>query len=227
MLIVPNAHDASIAQRNVRPARTVDQAVADSGSRSPLRRFFPPSRPAARSGLAPGRPALATVIGADVLPGTAAAQPWLARLRELVIRRSLLVSVVAVALVLLALVEIRTSAVQALVLSQAARVLTYRVAPGPSPSVTYPQTGPYDVRLGYTRLPDFVDRLEAGGYRVEQQAPPSTPLAHLAPWGLYPPSPEKTRARLQALDPQGHPLSATRYPEQGYDPFAPGPPPPI
>jgi len=157
--------------------------VADSGSRSPLRRFFPLSRPAARSGLAPGQPALATVIGADVLPGTGPAQPWLARLRELVVRRSLLLSVVAVALVLLALVEMRTSAVQALVLSQAARVLTYRVAPGPSPSVTYPQTGPYDVRLGYTRLPDFVDRLEAGGYRVEQQARPSTALARTPPDG--------------------------------------------
>jgi membrane peptidoglycan carboxypeptidase len=182
------------------------------------------SRPASRSGLAPGRPALATVIGADVLPGTAAAQPWLARLRELVIRRSLLLSVVAGALVLLALVEMRTSALQALVLSQAARVLTYRVAPGPSPSVTYPQSGPYDVRLGYTRLPDFVDRLEAGGYRVEQQARPSAALAHLAAWGLYPPYREKTRAGLEVLDREGHPLYATRYPEQVYDRFDAVPP---
>jgi len=140
------------------------------------------------------------------------------------VRRSLLLSVVAVALVLLALVEIRTSALQALVLSQAARVLTYRVAAGPSPSVTYPQTGPYDVRLGYTRLPDFVDRLEAGGYRVEQQARPSTALAHLAAWGLYPPYREKTRAGLEVLDREGHPLYATRYPEQVYDRFDAVPP---
>src|SRR5262249_24117629 len=154
-----------------------DQAVADGSSKSPLKRFLSVSRSAPRSGLASSRPALATAIGAEMLPGTApAARPW-ARLRELVVRRSLFLSVVALALVLLALVEMRTSAVQALVLSQAARFLTYRLAPGPSASVPYPRTGPYDTRLGYTRLSDFVDRLEAGGYRVEQQARPSAALS--------------------------------------------------
>ena len=182
------------------------------------------SRPAPRAGLSPARPALAAAIGADVLPRATAAQPWPARLRELVVRRSLLLGSISIALLVLGLVEMRTSALQALVLSQAARALTYRVAPGPSPSVTYPQTGPYDVRLGYTRLPDFVDRLEAGGYRVEQQARPSAALAHLAAWGLYPPYREKTRAGLEVLDREGHALYATHYPEQVYDRFDAVPP---
>ncbi|HET8533886.1 MAG TPA: transglycosylase domain-containing protein, partial [Methylomirabilota bacterium] len=198
--------------------------MADSGSRSPLRRFLSASRSASRSGLAPAQPALATAIGTDLLPGAAATPPWSARLRALVLRRSLLLSVVALALLLLALVEMRTSALQALVLSQAARVLTYRVAPGPSPSVAFPRSGPYDVRLGYTRLPDFVDRLGAGGYRVEQQARLSTAMAYAAAWGLYPPYHEKSRAGLEVLDREGHPLYATRYPEQVYDRFDAVPP---
>ena len=198
--------------------------MTDSSRRSPLRRFLSASRPAPRAGLSPARPALATAIGADVLPRASAAQPWPARLRELVVRRSLLLGSISIALLVLGLIEMRTSAVQALVLSQAARALTYRVAPGPSPSVTYPQTGPYDVRLGYTRLPDFVDRLEAGGYRVEQQARPSAALAHFAAWGLYPPYREKTRAGLEVLDREGHALYATRYPEQVYDRFDAVPP---
>ena len=198
--------------------------MTDSSRRSPLRRFLSASRPAPRAGLSPARPALAAAIGADVLPRATATQPWPARLRELLVRRSLLLGSISIALLVLGLVEMRTSALQALVLSQAARALTYRVAAGPSPSVTYPQTGPYDVRLGYTRLPDFVDRLEAGGYRVEQQARPSAALAHLAAWGLYPPYREKTRAGLEVLDREGHALYATRYPEQVYDRFDAVPP---
>ncbi|HJV55800.1 MAG TPA: transglycosylase domain-containing protein, partial [Methylomirabilota bacterium] len=159
-----------------------------------------------------------------MLPGAAATAPWRARLRDLVVRRSLLLSVVALALLLLGLVEIRTSALQALVLSQVARVLTYRVAPGPSPSVAFPRSGPYDVRLGYTRVPEFVDRLGPGGYRVEQQARLSSGLTLLAGWGLYPPYHEKSRAGLEVLDREGHPLYATRYPEQVYDRFDAVPP---
>lgn len=198
--------------------------MADSGNRSQLRRFLSTSRSASRSGLAPAQPALATAIGRDVLPGAAATPRWRGRLRELVLRRSLLLSVSALALLLLGLVEIRTSALQALVLSQAARVLTYRVAPGPSPSVAFPRSGPYDVRLGYTRLPDFVDRLGSGGYRVEHQARLSAGLTYLAEWGLYPPYHEKSRAGLEVLDREGHPLYATRYPEQVYDRFDAVPP---
>ena len=187
-----------------------------------MRRFLSASRSSPR--IASRRPALVTALGADVLPRPApAARPW-ARLRESVLRRSLFLSVVALALVLLALVEMRTSAIQALVLSQAARFLTYRLAPGPSPSVPYPHTGPYDTRLGYTRLPDFVDRLEAGGYRVEQQAHPSPGLSQLAAWGFYPPYREKTRAGLEVLDRAGRPLYVTRYPELVYDRFDAVPP---
>jgi membrane peptidoglycan carboxypeptidase len=150
--------------------------------------------------------------------------PRTARLRELLLRRSVLLPLVALVLVLAALVEIRTSFVQALVLSRVARTLTYRVERGPSPSVRFPRSGPYDERLGYTRLPDFVDRLEAAGYRVDGQARLSPGLERLAAWGLYPPYPEKTRAGLEVLDRDDRPLYATRYPEQIYGRFDAVPP---
>ncbi len=189
-----------------------------------MKRFLSASRFTSRSGLASRRPALATAIGAEVLPHAhPAPRPW-ARLRDLVLRRSLFLSVVALAFVLFALVEMRTSAIQALVLSQTANLLTYRLAAGPSASMPYPQTGPYDTRLGYTRLAGFVDRLEASGYQVDQQARPSPGLSLIAAWGLYPPYREKTRAGLEVLDREGRPLYVSRFPERVYDRFDAVPP---
>ncbi|MEJ5212124.1 MAG: molybdenum cofactor biosynthesis protein MoaE, partial [Burkholderiales bacterium] len=43
-------------------------------------------------------------------------------------------------------------------------------APGPSPQIHFPKTGPYDIRLGYTRLPEFSRRLTAQGYAIVEQA---------------------------------------------------------
>ena len=158
------------------------------------------------------------------IAGPARPRPWSARLRELLQRRVVLIPVVVVILALAALVEVHTSSVQALVLSQVARTLTYRVEAGPSRTVHFPRSGPYDERLGYTRLPGFVDRLEAAGFRVEQQARPSPGLELATAWGLYPPYREKSRAGLEVLDRDGRPLYVTRYPERVYDRFDAVPP---
>ena len=160
----------------------------------------------------------------DVMATSARFLRWSVRLRELLHRRAVLIPVLGLILALAALVEVRTSSMQALVLSQVARTLTYRVEPGPSPSPYFPRSGPYDERLGYTRLSGFVDRLESAGYRVERQARLSTSLGHLAAWGLSPPYREKTRAGLEVVDRDGRPLYATRYPEQVYDRFEAVPP---
>jgi len=160
---------------------------------------------------------------AEVLARRARAVPW-SRLRVLLHRPPVLIPVLVLIIVLAALVEARTSATQAVVLSTAARLLTYRVEPGPNPAPQVPRSGPYDERLGYTRLTGFVDRLKAAGYRVEQQARMSPSLEHLAAWGLYPPYREKTRAGLEVLDRDGRPLYVTRYPEEIYGRFDAVPP---
>ena len=45
--------------------------------------------------------------------------------------------------------EMRTSQLQARFLAQLGQELAFRMQPGPSASVRFPQTGPYDHRLGY------------------------------------------------------------------------------
>jgi membrane peptidoglycan carboxypeptidase len=186
--------------------------VADLIGRFSLRRLSGP-RPTSQT-------ALATGVLSDVLARRARRpRPWIGRLREQLHRPPVLVPVLVSIIVLAALAEARTSTMQALFLSTAARMLTYRVEPGPNPSPQVPRSGPYDERLGYTRLGDFVDRLDAAGYRVEQQARMSRSLAHFAALGLYPPYHEKTRAGLAVVDREGRALYVTRYPEQVYGRF--------
>lgn len=164
------------------------------------------------------------MLGRELLAGARRRRPWGARLRELLLRRFVLFPLIALVLALAALVEVRTSAGQALVLSRVAAALTYRVEAGPSPAVRFPRTGPYDERLGYTRVPAFIERLEAAGYRVERQARLSPVLDRLAGWGLAVPYHEKTRAGFAVLDRHDRALYATHYPGQVYERFEAVPP---
>jgi membrane peptidoglycan carboxypeptidase len=83
--------------------------------------------------------------------------------------------------------ELRTSALQSVLLSRYADRLTYQVGRGPSVRIVFPTAGPFDQRLGYIRIPEFVDRLEKEGYRVARQARFSESLDRLARKGVTPP----------------------------------------
>src|SRR4029453_11082697 len=48
--------------------------------------------------------------------------------------------------------ELRTSALQAWLLPQYTARIQYTVAEGPSKSIAFPRSGPFDDRLGYSRL---------------------------------------------------------------------------
>jgi hypothetical protein len=76
----------------------------------------------------------------------------------------------ALTLVFGVVTEARTSWLQAELFSRAARSLTFEVQPGPSATIRYPRTGPYDERLGYVELPAFIERLEAQSFTIERQA---------------------------------------------------------
>ncbi len=89
--------------------------------------------------------------------------------------------------VLLIAHEVRTSAIQAWLFSRWAARLTYTLEPGPSQRIVFPKGGPLDERLGYTRIPEFANRLEARGFRVTAQARVSPAAANLARWGILPP----------------------------------------
>jgi membrane peptidoglycan carboxypeptidase len=115
--------------------------------------------------------------------------------------------------------ELQSSRWQATVMSVIARRLSFQVEPGPSSAVRFPIAGPYDERLGYDRVPDFVERLAPHGYAVTAQSRMSRWLLGLAEHGLFPPYREKSQAGLDLLDCRGGSLSAARFPQRAYAHF--------
>lgn len=116
------------------------------------------------------------------------------------------------------------SQIQAKYLSHYAEKLSYTVEAGPSDAIYFPSEGPFDKRLGYARLPRFIDRLEARGMAVGEQARFSPALTSYANFGLFPPYAEKTQAGLGLLDCRGQPMYQFNYPQQGYANFRAVPP---
>nr|BFE94572.1 hypothetical protein GCM10020185_51080 [Pseudomonas brassicacearum subsp. brassicacearum] len=66
--------------------------------------------------------------------------------------------------------EMRTSRFQAREISKYAASLSYAVQPGPSDAIVYPGAGPFDRRLGYSALGEFLPRLLKRDYVIQAQA---------------------------------------------------------
>ncbi|QYG09496.1 transglycosylase domain-containing protein [Janthinobacterium sp. PAMC25594] len=122
--------------------------------------------------------------------------------------------------------EVRTSALQAEFFTRLDRQLTFKVEPGPAPAgaIRYPQHGPYDERLGYASLPDFISKLNARDYAVTAQARMSPKMVELVDRGIFATYHEKNRAGLTILDCRAAPLFAASYPERMFDSFTEAPP---
>ncbi|HSB78362.1 MAG TPA: transglycosylase domain-containing protein [Candidatus Methylomirabilis sp.] len=110
--------------------------------------------------------------------------------------KRLRVWLLAVLVLLIAVYETRTSAFQSWVFSHWATRLTFKLEAGPSPRIAFPESGPFDQRLGYTRIPEFERSLKAQGYRVTAQTQFSEAAARLASWGILPPYREPVSAGL-------------------------------
>ncbi|MGH8581858.1 MAG: transglycosylase domain-containing protein [Gammaproteobacteria bacterium] len=122
--------------------------------------------------------------------------------------------------VYLAAGELRSSQVQAEYLSATSGMLTYRVKPGPSPSIEFPVSGPSDRRLGYVDLPRFVERLTRDGFEIKAQARMSPALARLSDLGLFATYKEKAKAGLRLRDRDDRNLFHTAFPQRGYQDFS-------
>ncbi len=120
--------------------------------------------------------------------------------------------------------EVRTSNLEAQGFSALARGLTFHLEPGPNARPYFPDEGPYDVRLGYARLPIFLKRLQAAGYRIDSQARLSPELRQVAGSGLFPIYREKIQAGLRVVDLDSRPLYSVRDPERIYERFEAIPP---
>ncbi len=157
-----------------------------------------------------------------VRPGTPAHAPVASLARPLRWLRLLALAsgaLVVVAVALVAARELERSDLQARWITPLARSASFEVGPGATPDLWFPTSGPYDQRLGYTRLPEVLRRLAARGYAIEAQARPTPGLREVLRWGLFPPYREKTRAGLEILGSGGQPIFAAGFPERSYRRF--------
>ena len=111
--------------------------------------------------------------------------------------------------------ELLSSAVEAKYLAKTAQKLTWQIRPGPSDRIRFAGQGPYDVRLGYSKLPDYLERLKKSGWQIDTQARISLQMARVADLGLFLPYHEKDQAGLTLVDSNKQPIYASLYP-RGY-----------
>ncbi|MEO6431818.1 MAG: hypothetical protein ABIO50_08720, partial [Nitrosospira sp.] len=79
--------------------------------------------------------------------------------------------------------EVTTSSYQARQLWNLADDLRWEMKSGPSDQPHFPQAGPYDVRLGYSRLPELLQHLAKYGFEVQAQARVSARMEELVAQG--------------------------------------------
>lgn len=120
--------------------------------------------------------------------------------------------------------ETRSSKLQAREFSRLATRLSYSMQQGPSNSILYPGEGPFDKRLGYSALDEFLPRLLKHDYLVTQQARFSPGLLIYSQHGFFVPYQEKIQAGLSITDCRGAPLYQFLYPQHLYSSFAAIPP---
>jgi membrane peptidoglycan carboxypeptidase len=118
------------------------------------------------------------------------------------LRRMLIIGIILIPI----LYEMRTSAVQSRILSSYAQKMSFKLGRGPSSNIVFPKYGPFDIRAGYARIPDFEKRLGAMGYETTEQARFSPELERAARWGFLPPYAEPSSTRLVINGMDGKPL---------------------
>ncbi len=120
--------------------------------------------------------------------------------------------------------ELMSSDIQARYLAKTAAKMTWKVQSGPSDRIRFPQGGPYDQRLGYSELPEYIQRLSVKGWDVERQARISIQMERAHDLGLNLPYREKNQGGLTLLDDSGRVLYQSLHPERAYASFADTPP---
>jgi membrane peptidoglycan carboxypeptidase len=124
--------------------------------------------------------------------------------------------------------ELVASPFQAVLLANYGKRLTYDIQSGPSERIRFPANGPYDQRLGYSRLPDFIQRLTTGqsngGFTLVRQARISSDMARLSDLGIFLPYRERAIAGIHLRDCRGETLLNLPQPRRHYAAFDDIPP---
>ncbi|HTT78171.1 MAG TPA: transglycosylase domain-containing protein [Stellaceae bacterium] len=158
-------------------------------------------------------------------PAAASGRPPLSLVAWVV--RPLRLAVLAAVLLLIGLGvagETQTSYLEAALFTRLDRNMRFAVEPGASPSIRFPTEGPYDRRLGYAELPQFIRSLLAHRYRIDSQARWSQDLSRFVGFGGFPIYREKDTAGLHIYDDDGHQVYGAQYPRWIYSSFASVPP---
>lgn len=112
--------------------------------------------------------------------------------------------------------EIKTSFYQAKYVNQYAQKLTYELKSEPTSSIIYPSYGPFDERHGYSKLPQYIDKLLQRNFQITQQVAFSPALQEYAQLGFFPPYHEKAQSGLTLLDCRNTDLYHFSYPKRVY-----------
>ena len=123
-----------------------------------------------------------------------------------------------------AAVEMHTSLLQSLLFSWRADGMTYVLRAGASGQAQFPHSGPYDARLGYEQLSQFIQALTLRGFVIEQQAHVSPAMERFIATGGYAIYREKSRAGLTLLGRDGKPLFSRQYPRRAFVDYPAVPP---
>ncbi len=120
--------------------------------------------------------------------------------------------------------EMRTSLLQSWYFARKAGRITFQVEPGPSSLIRFPAYGPSDIRLGYTRIPSFIENLSTQSFHVEAQARISETLDELIEGGIFPIYREKERAGITVFDRNRQPVFEVLRPQRLFASFEQIPP---
>ena len=115
--------------------------------------------------------------------------------------------------------EFRTSTYQAQFFAKLAKKSTFSLEEGPSASIRFPASAPYDDRLGYSKLPVFIEKLKERNFSVTQQARISEGMTELLDAGFFAPYPEKIQGGLTIQDCRQDTLFQERYPTRVFERF--------
>jgi membrane peptidoglycan carboxypeptidase len=121
-------------------------------------------------------------------------------------------------------IEIDASPMQLRLFTHLTDGFGYEVAEGPDPSARFPEPGPYDQRLGYSRIPDFADSLQAQGFVITQQARMSEDMQRFVDAGGFAIFPEKGRAGLTVFDGADRAVYRSAHPTDVFGSFDEIPP---
>jgi membrane peptidoglycan carboxypeptidase len=131
----------------------------------------------------------------------------------------LLLLLLVVGLGCLVLEEVRTSAWQARYFTGLASKARFGLDAGPSDAIRFPASAPFDDRLGYAKLPGYLDRLKARGWVIDQQARMSPGMLALVDQGYFAPYAEKLQGGLSIQDCRGDSLYLQRQPKRVFQRF--------